>query len=668
MTPEIEGLRKKLAANPQSLVFVALADALRRAGQLGEAADTCRLGLTHHPKYMSAHVVLGKVLYEKRELDAAAGEFRQVLESDPENLVGHTMLGQVLLLLGDLPSAVAELEAAQALNPDDEALLESLQDARRKLAAGAPAGESAAIEAAMKDAPVAPARPASQAPEQGAVPRDELATVTVAEIYLKQGFFQEAIEIFQKIIAADPANADATHRLRLAIRAYEEHLSGEAPPPPPVEAAPAEFGSGDILAMFKEYNGTKPASAPASASVTLDTSTPTGAMGDEPAGKPASEPAAAPTGAAVVPAPAATPEAPKDPYASQVALAELYLAQSFFDEAIEVLQRILAENPERADVRTLVEGAYHKKENVEQNPVIRPAAAGAEPAFGVEDEILSASETTIEEIGDESFSPTPTGATADRTADKVVGKSGAAERIAFEETSREDELLAEVGIAEAPRAPTPTADPDSFVEPSLAFEPATVSVTAPAFAPAFAPAYAPSSASVTLDTAPPTEATAGRLVTLDTATPTGASPAALVTLDTPTPTGATGDETAERAGRVAEWETLLHAFVEGNGVTGAVLSDLSGAVRAAVVPPGADEVRLASASAAIFAATGRVTERLQQGKLVRVSLSAPGGQIFLCGAGPCVLSVTAGEGVKIGFLRLAINELLRRLASAPVAA
>ena len=42
---EIEDLKKKLSQNPESLIFVPLADAYRRAGKFDEAVDVCKKGL-----------------------------------------------------------------------------------------------------------------------------------------------------------------------------------------------------------------------------------------------------------------------------------------------------------------------------------------------------------------------------------------------------------------------------------------------------------------------------------------------------------------------------------------------------------------------------------------------------------------------------------------------
>ncbi len=55
---------------------------------------------------------------------------------------------------------------------------------------------------------------------------DRIATKTLAEIYLQQGHFQEAYEIFKALAEKDPQNAEIKHRL--------EQLSEKLTPSPPL--------------------------------------------------------------------------------------------------------------------------------------------------------------------------------------------------------------------------------------------------------------------------------------------------------------------------------------------------------------------------------------------------------------------------------------------------
>jgi tetratricopeptide (TPR) repeat protein len=94
---EIEDLKKKLSVNPESMIFVPLADAYRKAGLLGDAVDVCKAGLEKHPSYTSARVVLGRIYSEKEMLDEAIEEFKKVEAVDVDNIMVHSMLGNAYL-------------------------------------------------------------------------------------------------------------------------------------------------------------------------------------------------------------------------------------------------------------------------------------------------------------------------------------------------------------------------------------------------------------------------------------------------------------------------------------------------------------------------------------------------------------------------------------------
>ena len=126
---EVEELKKKLAQNPDSLIFVPLADAYRKAGQFQEAIDVCKKGLEKHPTYMSARVVLGRIYGEKNMLEEAVVELQKVEKADVDNIMVHSMLGNVYLKKKMYAEAVSQFQRVLALNPDDTETQEKLEEA-----------------------------------------------------------------------------------------------------------------------------------------------------------------------------------------------------------------------------------------------------------------------------------------------------------------------------------------------------------------------------------------------------------------------------------------------------------------------------------------------------------------------------------------------------------
>jgi predicted regulator of Ras-like GTPase activity (Roadblock/LC7/MglB family) len=206
---EIKELSKKLAQNPDSMVFVQLADAYRRAGELEKSIEVCQQGLERHPTYATARSILGRNYLDLEKLDEAEAEFRQIEVADPENIMAHRMLGQIYLQKGQYADAIARQQRVLALDPDDGTAQELLQQALQaaKQAEQSPTAAAAPAAAAPAPAP-APAAPAPKANDA------QSGTLKVAEIYIKKGALDEAAEVLQEILAADPDHAVAKQRLQ----------------------------------------------------------------------------------------------------------------------------------------------------------------------------------------------------------------------------------------------------------------------------------------------------------------------------------------------------------------------------------------------------------------------------------------------------------------------
>jgi predicted regulator of Ras-like GTPase activity (Roadblock/LC7/MglB family)/lipopolysaccharide biosynthesis regulator YciM len=206
---EIKELQKKVAQNPASLVFAPLADTLRKAGRLDEAIEVCLAGLEHNPSYMTARVILGRTYTEKGQLDEAINEFKKITVADAGNIMAHSMLGQLYMRRSQHAEAIEEYQRVLALNPDD-------------------AGTQAALEEALgkaREAPgAAPALPSEKAAPERDPREDKLA---VAEIYIKKGALDEAVEVFQEILQADPGNKIAKAKLAEIVALKEKKVKEE---------------------------------------------------------------------------------------------------------------------------------------------------------------------------------------------------------------------------------------------------------------------------------------------------------------------------------------------------------------------------------------------------------------------------------------------------------
>jgi tetratricopeptide (TPR) repeat protein len=93
--PRIDELRRRIDMDPASIAFAELAEEYRRAQRVGEAIQTCRIGLARHPSYLSARVTLGRCLMEINDLESAQAELEQVRRVAPQNVGAIQALAEV---------------------------------------------------------------------------------------------------------------------------------------------------------------------------------------------------------------------------------------------------------------------------------------------------------------------------------------------------------------------------------------------------------------------------------------------------------------------------------------------------------------------------------------------------------------------------------------------
>jgi tetratricopeptide (TPR) repeat protein len=164
MSDDIRGMTAELAADPDSLVFLDLGEALRRRGQLDAAYKIARTGLTRYPELARAHDLAGRILCDRGERDRAFEAWAAALELDAGLVSAHKGLGFLFHQAGDLASADKHLAYARQADPDDAGTAVALERVRA-LQRAAPPTPTASAAAATPSAPTeAPPGPVEQAP------------------------------------------------------------------------------------------------------------------------------------------------------------------------------------------------------------------------------------------------------------------------------------------------------------------------------------------------------------------------------------------------------------------------------------------------------------------------------------------------------------------------
>ncbi len=117
---EIEKLRARVEKDPNSRLFLPLAEEYRKLGMQDEAISVILGGLERQPAYTSAHVALGRIYLEKNMVEEAKKEFEAVVRAIPDNLFAHRKLADIYRDRGETEKAIAEYEIVVKLNPIDE--------------------------------------------------------------------------------------------------------------------------------------------------------------------------------------------------------------------------------------------------------------------------------------------------------------------------------------------------------------------------------------------------------------------------------------------------------------------------------------------------------------------------------------------------------------------
>jgi len=122
VTEDIRALSAQYAADPSSLVFLRLGEALRQRRQLDAALKIAVQGLTRYPHLPEAHDLYARILTDKHDYANAFDEWDTVLRLAPEHLGAHKGIGFLYYRAGEPEHALYHLRLAAQLDPDDAGL------------------------------------------------------------------------------------------------------------------------------------------------------------------------------------------------------------------------------------------------------------------------------------------------------------------------------------------------------------------------------------------------------------------------------------------------------------------------------------------------------------------------------------------------------------------
>jgi len=153
MAEDIRALSAQLAQDPQSLVFLRLAEALRRKGQLDAALRVALSGLERHPHLADAHDLYARVLTDKHDYERAFDEWDMALRIAPNHTGALKGLAFLYFKVGDLAQAEAHLELAKRIEPDDPSISQAVSMVRGGEGPPPPSAPAAPVESEAAPVP-----------------------------------------------------------------------------------------------------------------------------------------------------------------------------------------------------------------------------------------------------------------------------------------------------------------------------------------------------------------------------------------------------------------------------------------------------------------------------------------------------------------------------------
>ncbi len=232
MPLKIEELERKAKFNPIPQNFFYLAEAYKDELNFEKALEACNKGLEKQPDSISGQILLAEILLKIGRLDESITILKNILSRAPETTRAYRILYEACMQKRDFQGAKDALEKLFFFNPFDEEISQKLMEINRiiekkevpkplTLPEEEPLLERGEVETkeekpvhSLPESPVfeeaeeefatkriSPEDVATMAREIKEKEEEEEAfvTPTMAEIYLKQGLLDKAIETYYKL-------------------------------------------------------------------------------------------------------------------------------------------------------------------------------------------------------------------------------------------------------------------------------------------------------------------------------------------------------------------------------------------------------------------------------------------------------------------------------------
>ncbi len=231
---DIKKYEDMLANDPKSYCFTLLSELYRKLGLLDDAINVASRGIEIHPEYIGGYVAIGRAYFEKGMQEESKKALERVVKATPDNLLAQKLLSQIYVEQGDVASARKTLQVVELLNPEDEEsrlmrealdqiALKGEETANAEIVAtlafeeedGTEENEYVFIDDLKGNELYANESECVLEHQTTDISsgKGPLATATLAELYVSQGFLDRAINVYHQMLENEPENDEYRSRL-----------------------------------------------------------------------------------------------------------------------------------------------------------------------------------------------------------------------------------------------------------------------------------------------------------------------------------------------------------------------------------------------------------------------------------------------------------------------
>jgi len=225
MTEYDQLLREILDRGPSSETLGLVLMELKRLGHTRTVIQECIRALQNHPRDLSLRLLLAEAYVGEGLLAQAEAEIETAMAQLDQYVSAYWLQSEIYRRQKRYGEAIQAIKTYLALRPEDKRALEILKEMEIQKAVTAP--QVAAIQEEITEAIEAEAaeRPVLKGvePEVEAERTEfrfeeemlsEIATPTLAEVYVNQGQLEEAIRIYERVLDQNPEDQASVARIQ----------------------------------------------------------------------------------------------------------------------------------------------------------------------------------------------------------------------------------------------------------------------------------------------------------------------------------------------------------------------------------------------------------------------------------------------------------------------